>query len=325
MSGTLPRRHAPSAAHAAGPARDAGLLSDVAVIVVAYNAAESLRGCLDSLAAHGVSTVIVVDNASTDAHVAPLAAHPAVTRWIRNEENLGYAGGHNIGVGAAMELGAAWVCLLNPDCVLEPGALQALRRAAQRSPRVGVVGPLIREGGLRQRIWSAGGRLDWRSGMAMSCHSGERLVYLRPREVDYVSGACFFVSCEAWRSVGPLDERYFLYFEDVDWCVRARAHGFAVRFEPAAVASHDWGASSRTRAGEISTTAFFYSARNRRRAFARAAELLGRREPGLTAWFGSLHYAATVLLFERDKVAKLRAIWDGVRAAARGEWGRRAA
>lgn len=300
-----------------------GTLRDVAVIVVAYNASEALRGCLDSLAEHGVSNVIVVDNASTDPLVAPLAAHPAVMRWIRNEENLGYAGGHNIGVRAAMELGIDWVCLLNPDCVLVPGALEALRRAARSVPRVGVVGPLIREGGPGRRIWSAGGRLDWRSGMATSHHAGKRVLYLAPLDVDFVSGACFFVSCEAWRSVGPLDERYFLYFEDVDWCVRARALGFAVRFEPSAIAHHDWGASSRARAGEISTTALFYSARNRVRAFARAAELLGRPEPGLAAWLGTLHYVAAVLLFERDKLAKLRAIRDGIRAAARGEWGRR--
>jgi hypothetical protein len=93
--------------------------------------------------------------------------------------------------------------------------------------------------------------------------------------------------------------------------------------EPSAVAYHDWGSSSRSRRGELSVTALYYSARNRRRAFERAAMRLGR--PGLRVggWFGTLHYVAAVLLFERDKLAKLRAIAAGVRAAERGERGPR--
>jgi GT2 family glycosyltransferase len=204
------------------------------------NVADTLR-CLEALNVSDYPSfeVVVVDNESTDGSVAALRKRFPSLVILENEENLGYAGGNNVGIAYALELGVDYVMLLNDDTVLAPDALSELMAAALEHPQAGFLGPKILSLQDTSRILSAGGELDqkWRSIHRGSgqCDHGQfdRLV-----TADWLSGCALLVSKEAISRVGPLDERFFAYYEDVDWCYRGGRAGFQALFVPQARVWH---------------------------------------------------------------------------------------
>jgi N-acetylglucosaminyl-diphospho-decaprenol L-rhamnosyltransferase len=208
---------------------------DVDVIVVAYNAGGLLTACVDG-AVRQVSPerVIVVDSGSTDGSVDVVAGnHPAV-RTIR-VENRGFAAANNVGLKATT---GAYALLLNPDAEFAEGAVEALIRCADLHPRAAIVGAkvLSPDGTLQLsqsgrfptlphvlglRVWRAWQRL--RGNTAYSPKD-----FSRARMTDWVTGACMLVRRSAIEAVGPMDEGYFLYYEDTEWCHRMRDHGWEV-------------------------------------------------------------------------------------------------
>lgn len=195
----------------------------VAAIVLNWNRPEETAACCRSLAeqAHSTLGTWVVDNGST-AHTADdlRAVCPGAT-VLRMDRNLGFAGGVNAGIRAAQAAGGfdfAW--LVNNDAVCEPDALNRMLEAACGDVRVAAVGSAMLEGGgggpLR-RV-QAGKKLRPPLYVPMTAGSAE--------EIDYVCGASLLIRREALEDVGLLDEGYFFFFEDADWCFRARARGW---------------------------------------------------------------------------------------------------
>lgn len=221
----------------------------VSVVVVTYNSAADLKGLLPTLAASATpavrTTVVVVDNGSSDDSVSTAESSPHVDLVIR-AENRGYAAGINAGAAAAADFDALLV--LNPDVRLHDDALQEMV-AATHDPEVGIVAPRLvdargatlwsqrREPSLA-RTWAeaiVGGTRAGRAGETE--RRPER--YERTRTVDWATGAALLVTRRCWDAVGPWDaETFFMYSEETDFCLRARDHGFATRFVPAAVAAH---------------------------------------------------------------------------------------
>jgi GT2 family glycosyltransferase len=239
--------------------RDAGAgpaVVDCAVVIVTYNNARDIDGLLDSLpaAADGLTLrTIVVDNRSTDDTVDRVRRHPGV-RLIDAGANLGYAAAINRGRADARP--CRTVLILNPDLRVEPGAIRRLVAAAGGGGMAVpvLVGPdgsrqrsLRRDPTLRRALGEAllGDRFPGRPAWAAEIVRDDES-YREPHRIDWATGAAVLATEACDRVVGDWDERFFLYSEEVDHALRARAAGFAIELVPDAVAVHHEGGSGQS-------------------------------------------------------------------------------
>ncbi|MGH9253352.1 MAG: glycosyltransferase family 2 protein [Vicinamibacterales bacterium] len=227
----------------------------VSIIIVTYNSIGQIDACLGSLA-RTLSPLdhetLVVDNASSDGTADAVRQRWPAVRVIEAGANVGFARASNIGI---RQSSGAFVLLLNPDAEARPAAVGRLLDALESRPDAAVVGPrLVDEYGrpelsfgsmigpfteLRQRVLVRGND----RGLPIIRGYVERLTR-RPREVDWVSGACLLVRRIDAEAIGLFDERYFMYAEDVDFCAAIRARGRKVLFTPDAEVSHLRGRSA---------------------------------------------------------------------------------
>lgn len=230
------------------------MAESLSVIIVTYNSAEVLPGLLDSLPAAlaGVehTRVLVIDNDSRDVSCAIARNHPVGVEVIQMGRNAGYAAAINAGYSAVGIHDD--VMVLNPDLRLAPGAAATLLHAS-KSPGIGIVAPKLLEADGRlapsirkepslTRAWSEallGGSLAGR--LRVGEVVTRSAIYRDGGCVDWATGAALLVTAQARRAIGPWDERFFLYSEETDYMRRARAAGFAVRYEPRASATHRGG------------------------------------------------------------------------------------
>ena len=234
-----------------------------AAILVNYNAGaeleRALRSIADEMAGHPWEG-IVVDNASVDNSSRAVEGFTAHVRLALNDANVGFARGVNQGLAAT---DAPYVLIMNPDCRLMAGAINALRAVLDAHAQCAIVGPRILnpDGSIQG---SARGDPDMLTGLFGRTTFLRRVVPFLPVArrnvvvdeaigsgeqsvtVDWLSGACMLAKREALNAVGGFDERFFLYWEDADLCRRLRSRGSHVRYVPGATAIHRVGQSSRT-------------------------------------------------------------------------------
>ncbi len=232
-------------------------MPDLSVIIVSYRTPEHLRRCLEVLAAQPGGRereILVVDNASGDESPEVARSFSGV-RLIETGANLGFAGGVNRGLAEAR---GRFLAVLNPDIQVHPGSLDRLVDFLEAHPGTGLAAPklLNPDGSLQyscRRFYTLStillrrtvlGRLFPRAG-ALRRHLMLDYDHASARAVDWVAGAAMVVRREALDDVGPMDERYFLYFEDVDWCTRMQARGWLVHYVPESVMTHHWQRASR--------------------------------------------------------------------------------
>lgn len=230
-------------------------MKELTIVTVTYRSLDAATKCLRALTDDGLlgpgapADVHVVDSGSGDGTAPALAAEFPAARVTALPTNVGFAAGCNTGIRASE---TPFVLLLNPDAIAPPRAVAALVSYLKRNPRVAAVGP---------RILGA----DWRE--TASCQAfptparviarrfagASRLVGLRddgrravrvPGPVDWISGACMAIRREALDDVGLLDDRYFLYYEETDWCHRAQLKGWEIHHEPRVTVLHSGGASA---------------------------------------------------------------------------------
>jgi N-acetylglucosaminyl-diphospho-decaprenol L-rhamnosyltransferase len=240
----------------------------VTVVIVNYNTSDLLRRSLDAVLASAVPFTLdvwVVDNGSTDGSAASVADRYPSVSLIESARNLGFAGANNLALAriigrwrSAGEPRGHAVLLLNSDCFVEPDAIARTARFLAGCPEAGVVGPkvLLPNGCLDlacRRSFPTPARSFWKlTGLARWFPDSPRfarynLTYLDPDEtyeVDSVMGAYMLVRMEAIRDAGLLDDTFFMYGEDLDWCYRIKEHGWRVFYFPEAVVQHVKGASS---------------------------------------------------------------------------------
>jgi N-acetylglucosaminyl-diphospho-decaprenol L-rhamnosyltransferase len=238
----------------APPAQPGARLS---IVIVSYNTRVDLARCLRSL--HDTPPaialdVVVVDNASEDGSAGWVRAHCPSVRLIEAGANLGFATANNLGIrAAASEL----VLLLNPDTVVPPGAIDRMVDALAKNPGVAALGPRLVDGGGNPELsWGSmiSPAAEWRQKRLMQGLAAREAAVLaevdrlsrEERVVDWVSGACLLVRRAAAEAVGLLDERFFMYTEDVDFCASLRAQGGQILFTPAAEVIHLRGRSAAT-------------------------------------------------------------------------------
>lgn len=244
----------------------------VSVILVNYNVRDLLDRALRSLYETSeplLHEIWVVDNASTDGSVEFLQNHWPQVHIVSNQENCGYGRANN---QAMAQADAEYFLILNPDTVVQRGALQEMVDFMESRPQAGVCGP---------KIVSPEGRFrpECRRGFPTPLAAFSRLfglttllprsrlfgkyylTYLDPdyeTQVDALSGACMMVRRETAQSVGPFDEDYFLYGEDIDWCWRMKQAGWEVWYIPRACVVHVKGASMRRSSSRLDR--FFFDA-----------------------------------------------------------------
>jgi GT2 family glycosyltransferase len=223
----------------------------LAVVVLSWNGAELTLDTLRSLAAcrmpeHWRLHTLVVDNASSDGSPQRVREAFPDVELLALAENRRFAGGNNAGLERALAAGADAVMLLNNDVIADPKLFEKLLAAMDETPEAGAAAPLIYFAPPSDRIWYGGGRC--RPWLAHSSHRGlrerDRGQYRSIEDTGYLTGCCLLATAEAWRKVGFLDERYFIYAEDADWCLRARAAGYRLLFVPTARLWHRVSASS---------------------------------------------------------------------------------
>jgi GT2 family glycosyltransferase len=282
----------------------------LAVIVLAWNGLPLTRAALDSLARCRVPDrwrlhVMVVDNASSDGTPAAIAAEYPGVELLALPENRRFAGGNNAGLERALAAGADAVMLLNNDVQADPALLEKLLAGIAGSPGAGAAAPLIYHAAPGNVIWYAGGRCV--PALAHTSHRGirehDRGQYRAVEDTGYLTGCCLLATAEAWRKVGLLDEGYFIYAEDADWSLRARAAGFRLLFVPTARLWHQVSASS---GGAVNAWKIYQRLRANVRLFGRNARGLARLSWPLA--FLAQQAALWMLLVARGNFAAAAAV-----------------
>ena len=258
----------------------------VAVIVINWNGVADTSECLESV--RGITypsyKTIVIDNGSSGDDACVLEERFGdTTQLIVSEKNLGFAGGCNLGIRHALATDADYVLLLNNDVVVQPTFLEELVRAAEGLPDAAVLCPKIYFHDHPTVICSTGGRVNPWAGTARQVGRGEedRGQYEHVAERDYADGACMLIRREALERVGLLDEEYFAYWEETDWCARARDIGLKSYYVSKARIWH------KTARSQDPDTGYYY-------LFRRNALLFLRKRKSLLHLFSALFLYAFV-------------------------------
>jgi len=231
------------------------------IVVVNFNGWEDTRLCLQSLAQLTVrAQVVMVDNGSRDDRCAAFRREFPQVQVIRNEFNGGWAGGNNTGILHSLEQGAEQIILLNNDTTVSPKLVETLLTAAQAHPDFGILGPVICFMDEPETVMTDGCVFNHPDREGFFQREPVALTPLQQiTEVEIVNGCCMMISPELIRTIGLIDERFFLIHEESDFCLRAREAGFRCGVIGEALVWHK-GSSSFQRTGKRIQR--YYDARN---------------------------------------------------------------
>ncbi|MEK7073903.1 MAG: glycosyltransferase family 2 protein [Patescibacteria group bacterium] len=259
------------------PQSEAFIMKKITLVIVNWNGSADTANCLSSILhmkKQGVALeTVVVDNGSTDNSVAKLSAGFPWVTILAVDKNLGFTGGNNTGIRYAMLHGAEYIWLLNNDTIVHPDALKLV--GAFADSKVGIAGSKIyfapgheyhkaryTKKELGRVFWYAGGLIDWDNMYAS--HRGvdevEAGQYDDAQETSFVTGCSMMVKREVIRSVGELDDRYYLYLEDLDFGLRAKAAGYHLVYYPKSVI---WHVNAGSSGGAGNPIHDYYITRNR--------------------------------------------------------------
>jgi len=204
------------------------------IIILNFNGWSDTLECLDSLnkVVYDNFEVILIDNGSDDNYRLPTTNHQLKIEAIYNKENLGFAGGNNQGIKLALDPpaggGADYVLLLNNDTTVESDFLTKLVQAGEANKKAGILGPVIYDYADRDKIQFAGGKINWAKtrGTHITIPPFEKGGRGEILPTDYITGCCLLIKKEVIEKIGLLSEDYFLYYEDTDWCLRAKKAGY---------------------------------------------------------------------------------------------------
>ncbi len=258
-------------------------MDKIAIVILNFNGDEDTIECLKSIEKLSYLKqellVIVVDNGSAKKFsiIRQLADQFSKGEFkiIRNEENLGFSGGNNVGIKYALENGTDYILILNNDTVVQGSLLKELLSVAKSDSNIGVVVPKIyfakgfeyhkeryKSEELGKVLWYSGGKIDWKN--VLGSHRGVDEVdhgqYNDIQETDYATGCCMFVKAEVFKKIGFLNDNYFLYYEDNDFSQRAKKTGFKIIYAPKAII---WHKNAGSAGGSGSELQDYYITRNR--------------------------------------------------------------
>lgn len=236
----------------------------VYIVVLNYKNLEDTLACLDALrkVTYNDYHIVVVDNDSQDGSYEYLIEHATDCQVIQSGENRGYAAGNNIGIRYALEHQTDYVCILNNDVETEPDFLTKLVQYMESAPDVGMAGPVVYEFTRRDIVQSAGFSISMVKGITHPLWKGKNRRDIQKEQVrfcDGLSGTCLLVRREALEKAGLIPENYFLFFEEMEWCLKVRKCGYRLATVFPAGVYHK-GSATLKKTGTLSR---YYMARNR--------------------------------------------------------------
>lgn len=252
-------------------------MKSVWVSLINFKGRENTIDCLNSLGKAVKDNfelkVVVVDNSSSGKLTLP--KYPFPLKILLSKKNLGFSGGHNLGIKYALENGADYILVLNNDTLVDNNLISELLRSIGSDPMVGIAAPKIyfasgfefhkdryKKAVLGKVIWYAGGVMDWKNVLAS--HRGvdevDKGQFNKTESTSFASGCCMLIKKEVFEKVGLFEEKYFLYYEDNDFCIRAQKRGFGIIFVPEAVV---WHKNASSAGGSGSELQDYYITRNR--------------------------------------------------------------
>jgi GT2 family glycosyltransferase len=252
----------------------------VYVSIINFNGNDNTLDCLRSLEklhlADYLLHVVVIDNGSENKFIIPENSFTKLSLTVlRNENNIGFAGGHNMGVSYALAHDADYVMILNNDTVVDKNILTELLKVIKKDKLAGIVTPKIyfapgfefhkdryRKRELGNVFWYAGGIMDWDNviGLHRGVNEVDKGQYDMPEATNFASGCCMLIKSEVFKKVGLFDQRYFLYYEDSDFNLRTKNVGYSIRYTPKAVI---WHKNAGSAGGSGSELQDYYITRNR--------------------------------------------------------------
>lgn len=248
----------------------------VSIIILNWKGWQDTLECLDSIKKikHSNYETLIIDNGSGDESVAQINKYLADNnlsglksnfKLFAFERNFGFAGGNNKGIEQAIKNGADYVLLLNNDTTVDPFFLDALIQTAETDKNIGIVGSKIYFYFDPKRIWFAGGKINWLKNKGTHLDLNKKDLENNKSDemqkffsVDYITGCSMLIKKEVVEKIGGLDEDYFLYYEDADYCLRAKKEGWRSVLAPDSVIWHKISQSTK----EFSPSYLYYHARN---------------------------------------------------------------
>jgi len=256
----------------------------IGIIMVNYNGLTDTVECIDSIRQMSYKNfkIIVVDNKSTDDSVKRLREKKmeADFELIECESNLGFSAGNNAGIQYALDLGVEYLLLINNDTLTDTEFLKNLMDKTTQLPKNSVTTGTIYYSENRKMIWYGGGGFNKRTAKVSHFGFGSQMFRLPPDpiEVSFISGCCMCIPSAIIEKVGLLDENYFLYEEDVDYCYRLQNNGVKLFYIPDAVLYHKVS-SSTGKTNQMSATTQYYMVRNKFFFINRYYSGIGRIKP----------------------------------------------
>lgn len=232
----------------------------VVAVVLNWNNYEDTAMCLEDLSSLSYPhlDVLVVDNGSTDGSIDKLEQEFSSPEVLRNGENLGFAGGMNVGISTALDKDADYIWLLNNDILFpDVTVLDTLVSTMEDRPECGILSPEIREYPDTDVIWFKGAEIDWSTGYTY--HVIDEEIHRRMLETSYVPFCCALARADIFDNVGLLPEVYYLYYEDVDFAIRVKESGYMLQVTTDCRIFHKESASS---GGRMNATFSYYRTRN---------------------------------------------------------------
>jgi len=255
-------------------------MKHVVISLLNFNGKKNTLDCLESLKNvkrdNFKLTIVVIDNASKeefDLKSTAIGDIPLVV--IKNNKNLGFSGGHNVVIKYGLENGADYILILNNDTYVDRNFLEELLKVGDQDNKIGILIPKIyfapsfefhknryKKNELGKVFWYAGGEMDW--GNVIGHHRGvdevDKGQFDKTEETELATGCCMLLKKEVFDKVGMFDDKYFLYYEDADLCLRAKRKGFKIMYAPNSII---WHKNAGSAGGSGSVLQDYYITRNR--------------------------------------------------------------
>jgi len=239
----------------------------IGIVIVNYNNYSDTIECINSIFKNNYSNykIYLIENGSLNESFFNLKSYLGNSKrvnLIHNKYNLGFSGGNNIGIKAALKDGAEYVLLLNNDTIIDQNAIKSLINTFLKNINIGIITGKILYYTSPEYLNLAGGKISYLKGKIILFGEGKKDIkkYNNPSATGFASGCCQLINSDVFRKIGFYDEDYFLYYEDSDFCARTLKAGYGIFYQPQSVIYHK---VSKSTGSKINKTTMYYNVRNR--------------------------------------------------------------